>query len=193
MVKKSEEERKLEKEVVELKKKGEELGVKDRKLKAMQYSRRLKMALIKSLGISLRDLEPDRCYPQYAILTNAVLDQIVEIIFDIFPNFKHGFSLDFHSCLQVGSLRMATFDDEEPGRPGSERLDELNKKSGSLGNKLRFKEDEELKLSREDLKTLDLSRDDLMRIVFTAVIQTVVKRAFPVEPCGSMYGGGSIH
>lgn len=193
-MKKSKEEKELKKREAELKRTKEELEVERHKLEKAQYSRRLKTVLIKSLGISVRDLKPDSCYPQYAILTNAVLDQIMEIIFDIFPGFKHWSSLDFHSCVDVGSLRMAIFDDENPGRPGLERVHELHEKSRLLGNKLRFKEDEELKLSGEDLRTLDLSRDDLMRIVFAAVIQAAVRGVLPEEWCGgSIHDGGPTH
>lgn len=184
MIKRSKEEKNLEKEVRGLEEKKEELKTKTRSLKKMQYSRRLKKVLRKMMGFSPRYEDNDKFSSNEF---NAFLDQLVEKIFVLFPNLEMSakyvdcevclcprrYCTDFGHCLDWSFLRMDIFEDEKPGQ----------------GNMLRRSEKK-----RELLLERQLPVEELTKIVFMAVILNAAKEALPIKwSTGNILDGGGIH
>lgn len=171
MIKKSKEERELEKEVGELGKKKEELKVKTFKLKKMQYSRRLKKVLRKIMGFSPEYEDEDDLRFCTIDEFNALLDQLVEIVFVLFPNLEMSvqyvdcgvhlkrYCTELGQCLERSVSRMAIFEDEKSDQDMSRRSEEKY----------------ELLLKRQ------LPVEELRRIVFVAVILNAATSVLPVK------------
>lgn len=181
MIKKSKEERELEKEVSELEKKKEELKIKSCKLKKTQYSRRLKKVLRKIMGFSPRYEDNDKFSSDKF---NALLDQLVEKIFVLLPNLgisakyvdcevrPKGYYTDFGCCLDWSFLRMDIFEDEKPNQDMHRRSERKK----------------ELLLKRQ------LPIEELTKIVFMAVILSAAVKVLPIKwPTDSIMDGGGIH